>query len=86
MKLYFATIFALGVDFVVGGMPECGDNIVENPFQDMCQCPEQIFMQDNCTEAFWCVDDVTNTGCRVTCGEDQLVQAGKNAQEGGEVS
>ena len=77
MRAFLATLLALSaVGSAVAVMPQCGGNYVKNPFADVCGCNEQVFTQSNCTEAFWCADSVTNTGCRLTCGDDQHVEAG----------
>ena len=77
MRAFLATLLALSaVGSAVAVMPQCGGNYVKNPFVDVCGCNEQMFTQANCTEAFWCADSVTNTGCRLTCGDDQHVEAG----------
>ena len=76
MKVFLATLLALSAACPsMANMPQC-ENLVKNPFADVCGCNEQIFTQNDCKEAFWCSDSNTNTGCSLTCGDDQIVQAG----------
>jgi len=75
MKVFLATLLALSAVAVpsIATMPQC-DNEVKNPFTDVCGCNEQIYVQNDCRDAFWCTDSNTNTGCSLSCGEDQIVQ------------
>merc|ERR1712241_1495620 len=35
---------------------------------------EQIYMQNDCRDAFWCSDSDNNQGCSLSCDEDQIVE------------
>ena len=55
--------------------PQCDGNLVSNPFDTKpCECAGQIYMQDECSNAFWCADENANTGCHTECLADEVVQ------------
>ena len=78
MKVFLATLLALSAAVPsMATMPQC-DKLVKNPFSDVCGCNEQIYVQNDCRDAFWCSDSTTNQGCSLSCGEDQIVQASQH--------
>ncbi len=48
----------------------------ENPL-GICECHEQVFISDDCTQAFECLDDerheLINDGCLYTCREHEIM-------------
>lgn len=80
MKVFLANLLALSAAIgpSMATMPQCNE-LLKNPFSDVCECNEQIYMQDDCRDAFWCSDSNTNTGCFLSCDEDHIVQAGQHS-------
>ncbi len=58
----------------LSAVPSCS-NPVSNPLEGKpCRCSEQIFVQSDCTEVFWCSDGDANVGCYTQCNPDEIPQ------------
>ena len=61
--------------------PQCDGNFVSNPFDsNPCECAGQVYTQDECSKAFWCLNANSNNGCYTECAADEFVQGGSEFQ------
>jgi hypothetical protein len=73
MKISIALVCLAAVAApVLSTMPSCAAT-VKNPFAKTCECNEQLFVQNDCTEAFWCSEFTANTGCLQECNPDSEI-------------
>ena len=80
MLVKFAiTVVVAAATGVAATTPQC-DNFETNPFNTPCECAEQIFTQNDCSEAFWCLNSESNNGCYTKCADDEFVQGGSEFQ------
>ena len=70
---FVVMVFVAAATRVAATIPQC-PSIDANPFDTPCECSEQIYTQNNCSEAFWCLNPESNNGCYRACQEDEFVQ------------
>lgn len=65
--------------------PDLGCEFTTNPFQDQCECEGQIFIGNDCTEAFYCSqyigDNEGAEGCHRQCPSGQRIHLDLKSME-----
>ena len=80
MLVKFAiTVVVAAATGVAATTPQC-DSFETNPFTTPCECAEQIYTQNDCSEAFWCLNAESNNGCYTQCQDNEFVQGGSEFQ------